>query len=173
MCEHADVPIFIAQHMPEKFTASMGKSLDSKCRHTMKEAENLELVQPECVYIAPGGKHMLLRHLDQGTRLVITKGPPEEGCRSSVNVLFRSAATVYGGDTIAIVLTGMGTDGTKGVEALKRAGASVIATSTVWGMPRSAVNSGYADKVAPLPGIPGAVMSCFRKGIKSRGIISE
>ncbi|OQY55085.1 MAG: hypothetical protein B6245_20340 [Desulfobacteraceae bacterium 4572_88] len=143
MCEHADVPIFIAQHMPEKFTASMTKSLDSKCRHTMKEAENLELVQPECVYIGPGGKHMLLRHLDQGTRLVITKGPPEEGCRPSVNILFRSASTVYGGDTIAIVLIGMGTDGTKGVEALKRAGASVIAqdeaTSTVWGMPRCLV----------------------------------
>jgi len=161
LCEEVDVPIFIVQHMPPTFTQSLAKSLNSKCRYTVIEGKNNEVVQERYVYISPGGRHMLLMKKHNEIYIVVNDLPPENGCRPSVDMLFRSGATVYGKDAIALILTGMGVDGTKGARALKRTGAVVIAqdeqTSVVWGMPGSAQASGNVDKVLPLGNIPSAV----------------
>ena len=163
LCEKVDVPIFIVQHMPPTFTQSLAKSLNSKCRYTVMECRDSDIVKERHAYIAPGGRHMLLIKRHKTVRTVVGNQPPENGCKPSVDILFRSGATVFGKDIIAIVLTGMGVDGTKGSGILKRAGASVIVqddkTSVVWGMPGSVKASGNADKVLPLNKIPYAVVA--------------
>jgi two-component system chemotaxis response regulator CheB len=163
LCEKVNVPIFIAQHMPPTFTQSLAKSLDAKCRNTVMECKNNEVIRRRHVYIAPGGRHMLLIKRHQTIRTVVNNQAPEKGCKPSVNILFRSGATVYGKDIIAIVLTGMGVDGTEGARILKRAGAFIIAqdeeTSVVWGMPGSVEASGNADIVLPLDKIPQAIIA--------------
>ncbi len=168
LCEKVHVPIFIVQHMPETFTHSLANSLDARCTYTVAEAGNNTLVQEGHVYIAPGGKHLLLRRKNaNNVATVINRQPPEKGCRPSVDVLFRSAATAYSGNVIAIILTGMGEDGTKGAGVLKRSGAYVIAqdedTSVVWGMPGSAEASGHVDTVLPLDKIPDRVSTVIQK----------
>ncbi|MDM8550983.1 chemotaxis response regulator protein-glutamate methylesterase [Desulfobacterales bacterium HSG2] len=167
LCEKIRIPIFIVQHMPATFTQSLANSLNARCGYTVTEAGNNNIVQDRHAYIAPGGKHMLLRREDDNVRIVINKRPPEKGCRPSVDILFRSAATVYDGNLIAVILTGMGVDGTKGAGILKRAGAYIIAqdqeSSVVWGMPGSAEASGNVDKVIPLGKIPEAVSTIIYK----------
>jgi two-component system chemotaxis response regulator CheB len=161
LCERLDIPIFLVQHMPPTFTASLATSLDAKCAYTVIEARHNDRVQPRYAYIAPGGKHLMLRRHGDEIFTVINDQAPDNGCRPSVNVLFRSAPTVFGGDLIAVILTGMGADGSNAIGAIKRAGGHVIAqdeaTSVVWGMPGSAVATGYVDQVLPLQDIPGAI----------------
>ncbi len=163
LCERVDVPIFIVQHMPPTFTQSLAKSLDARCRSSVIEARDNDIVRERHVYIAPGGKHMALAKSRQTVRTVVNSDPPENGYRPSVDNLFRSAAAVYGRDVIAMVLTGMGTDGTKGAGALKRVGAFIIVqddkTSVVWGMPGNVKASGNVDKVLPLDKIPHEVIT--------------
>jgi two-component system chemotaxis response regulator CheB len=163
LCERVDVPILIVQHMPATFTESLARSLNAMCRYTVTEGADDEVIQKEHVYIAPGGRHMLLREHGQTVRLVVNDQPPDKGCKPSVDILFRSAASVYGKGVIAIVLTGMGVDGTRGAAALKRAGAFVIVqdqeTSVVWGMPGSVQGAGWSDAVLPLHRIPHAVIA--------------
>lgn len=167
LCEKVDVPILIVQHMPPTFTESLAKSLNSLCRYTVTEGSDNEVIEKEHAYIAPGGRHMLLRDSDGTIRIAVNDQPPEKGCKPSVDVLFRSAATVYGKGVIAIILTGMGVDGTRGAAVLKRAGAFVIAqdkeTSVVWGMPGSVEASGNVDTVLPLGRIPHAVIARMLK----------
>lgn len=170
LCEKTDAPIFVIQHMPPKFTESLAKSLDKKCRHTVMEGKHGEIVRPGHVYIAPGGKHMLIRKFDNGFGLVTNEHPPEQGCRPSINIFFRSAAAAYGGEVLAIILTGMGSDGASGILPLKRAGADIIvqdqATSVVWGMPKSALDTDCVDEVVPLSGIPATVVQRMREIVK-------
>jgi two-component system chemotaxis response regulator CheB len=167
LCDKVDVPIFVVQHMPPTFTQSLAKSLDARCRYTVIEGRDDDVVRERHAYIAPGGRHMLLRKRHRTVRTVVNDHPPERGCKPAVDVLFRSGAAVYGRDVIAVVLTGMGSDGTKGAGILKRAGASVIAqdkeTSVVWGMPRSVSTSGHVDQVLPLYRIPYAVIARMLK----------
>jgi two-component system chemotaxis response regulator CheB len=159
--ERTDLPILVVQHMPPKFTLSFAESLARLSGGTVVEAEDDARIQSQTTYIAPGGKHLLLRQ-DQG-RLVagVNEQPPENGCRPSADVLFRSAAAVLRGDLVAVILTGMGRDGTAGLGAVKRAGGYALvqdeATSIVWGMPGSAVEAGVADEVVPLGAIADAV----------------
>jgi len=161
LCEKVEVPIFIVQHMPPTFTQSLAKSLNSKCRHTVVEAKHNDIVRERQVYIAPGGRHMLLIKRRNEVMTVINDQPPIKGCRPSVDILFKSGATIYGADVAAVILTGMGSDGTDGARFLKRAGAFIIAqdeaTSVVWGMPGSVFNSGNVDQVLPLGDIPAAL----------------
>lgn len=161
LCETTELPICIVQHMPPTFTLSLARSLDGKCAHTVVEAEAGMTIQDRHVYIAPGGKHLLLHKINGHVRTILNEQPAENGCRPSVDVLFRSAAPAFDGRILAIILTGMGNDGTKSLAALKRDGAHVIAqdeeSSVVWGMPGSAVQSGNVDRVLPLSGIPAAV----------------
>lgn len=162
-----DLPVFIVQHMPLGFTASLAGSLDAKCSHKVVEAGDGEMVKPRTVYIAPGGKHMLIKNTAAREQFIaLTDDPPEEGCRPSVNVLFRSAATVYGAGAAAIVLTGMGSDGTKGLRELKAAGAFAMAqdeaSSVVWGMPGSAVAAGLIDKILSPDDMPFKIESLIK-----------
>jgi len=169
LCNLTGLPIFIAQHMPPGFTTSLAQSLDAKCPgHSVIEADDGRTVEPGGIYIAPGGRHMLLeRDADHRPVIRISDHAPEEGCRPSVNVLFRSAARVFGSRVAAVVLTGMGTDGAKGLADLKRVGGHVIAqdeaTSTVWGMPGAAVASGLVDDVLPAAEIPSRIAKLMRQ----------
>lgn len=161
LSEKVDVPIFIVQHMPPKFTDSLAKGLDNKCAHTVIEAKDDDIVTNKTIYIAPGGFHMILRKVGANVRTKIIDTEPENGCKPSADVLFRSAPQVYDGKLITIILTGMGNDGSKTLATLKRSGSHIIAqdeaTSVVWGMPGSAVATGMVDIVLPLLEIPEAV----------------
>ncbi|MBN1983501.1 MAG: chemotaxis-specific protein-glutamate methyltransferase CheB [Chitinivibrionales bacterium] len=154
LCMQAQVPIFIVQHMPQEFTACMAESLSKKCSHHVKVGQDEEPVDPNTVYIAPGGQHMLVRMSGAGPVISINDQPPENGCKPSVDVLFRSLPQVYGPQALAIILTGMGIDGSKSLPFLKRSGISIIAqdeaSSVVWGMPGSAVESGCVEKIVAL-----------------------
>jgi two-component system chemotaxis response regulator CheB len=168
LSEKIKLPIFIVQHMPATFTQSLADTLNQRCSHRVIEINRKELVDNNTVYLASGGKHMLLLKNRGADPIVMTNNePPENGFRPSVDVLFRSAAPVYGGNLIAVIMTGMGNDGTRGMGALKRLGAYNIvqdeATSVVWGMPQSAVEAGYVDKILPLEQIPDGILRIINK----------
>jgi two-component system chemotaxis response regulator CheB len=165
LCRKVSLPILIVQHMPPKFTASLAESLGRICSHRVEEATDGMPVEPGRCYIAPGGRHMVVRRTTR-VEIGINDQPPEGGLRPAVDLLFRSAAPVFDGRCVAVVLTGMGSDGTKGLAPLKRGGVPVIcqdeATSVVWGMPGAAVAAGLADQVLPLDSIPDAVARLIR-----------
>lgn len=168
LCHGIELPILIVQHMPIHFTKVLADNLARRCSHHVCEATDGALVEAKTVYLAPGGKHLLLRRSADGRlRTALTEHAPENGCRPSADVLFRSAAVVLGGECLAVVLTGMGCDGTQGVCALKRAGAYVIAqdeaSSVVWGMPGAAVSAGGVDEILPLSAIAAAVKGHLAK----------
>ena len=156
-------PILVAQHMPKGFTASLSARLNGLSAITVKEARNGESVKPGVCYIAPGNFHMTVHHmtLSKGAMVKVTDRPKNSLYKPSVDILMKSVAQVYGAGGIGVILTGMGTDGTKGVRELKERGGLVIAedksSCTVYGMPRSVVESGLADIVAPLTEIPSAL----------------
>lgn len=161
LCNVTDCPILVVQHMPATFTASLAASLAPKCTHRVVEVKDKMVVEEKHVYIAHGGHHMIPQPALGDVMLSVEDTPPEEGCRPSVNVLFRGAARAFGADQIALILTGMGSDGEKGLVDLRRAGGYVIAqdegSSVVWGMPGSAVQAGVVDEILPLAEIPRVV----------------
>ena len=163
LCTATNLPILLVQHMPPNFTKSLADSLAAKCKHNVVEGAPGMVVQQKCVYIAPGGYHMTVRTRGADYVLETNQDPPENGCRPSVDVLFRSAARAYPQDSlIGIILTGMGNDGTPSLSEMKRKSAYLIAqdeeTSVVFGMPRAAAATGLLDKVASLTNIPDAVL---------------
>jgi two-component system, chemotaxis family, protein-glutamate methylesterase/glutaminase len=151
-----NVPILIVQHMPPIFTQSLAKSLNSKCAIEVKEAVDGEIIKPNVAFIAPGGKQMkIVAGMDGKDRIIrITDDPPENSCKPSADYLFRSIAQHYVGRSAGVIMTGMGSDGSIGLELMKRNGATVIAqdesTCIVFGMPKKAIESGIVDIVAPL-----------------------
>jgi two-component system chemotaxis response regulator CheB len=163
-----EVPILVVQHMPAQFTRSLAENLSRRCCRGVVEAGDGDPLRPGIVYVAPGGKHLVMR--SEGGQLVagLTDQPPENGFRPSADVLFRSAAAALGGEVVALVLTGMDCDGTAGLRPLKRAGGYAIVqdeqTSVVWGMPGSAVRAGLADEVLPLDRIAAAVKALVAGG---------
>lgn len=163
------VPILIVQHMPPVFTKSLAASLDKKCAITVKEAENGENILPNVAYIAPGGKQMkLVAGTDgQNRRIKITDDPPENSCKPSVDYLFRSVGDYYVGRTTAVIMTGMGSDGTKGLEILKSKSAYVIgqneASCIVYGMPKAPAELGYVDTVVPLNKIADEIVKSVKR----------
>ena len=162
------VPIVLVQHMPPVFTKSLAGSLNTKCAITVKEAEDGEAIQPNVAYIAPGGKQMkLVASTDGRNRLIkITNDPPENSCKPSVDYLFRSVADYYVGRTTAVIMTGMGSDGTKGLEILKMKGTVVIgqdqASCVVYGMPKAPAEKGLVDVVAPLDRIAAEIVKTVK-----------
>ena len=168
LCQKTSLPILIVQHMPPAFTLSLAESLGKKCMHKVKEGVDGESIVKQYVYIAPGGRHMMItRNVSGEAALAINDQPPENGCRPSVDILFRSAAAVYGSEVVATILTGMGTDGTLGLRPLKRAGAWIIAqdeaSSVVWGMPGSAVETGLVDEIVELDKVPDAIAAAAKQ----------
>ena len=163
LCRRVDVPILIVQHMPTGFTRTLAESLARQTGRKVVEASDGMTLEPASVYVAPGGKHLLVRGPSGAPLTDINEQPPENGCRPSADVLFRSAASTFGAEVVAVILTGMGQDGAAGLGAIRRAGGHVIAqdqaSSVVWGMPGSAVEAGVVDEVHPLNRIAAAVAS--------------
>ncbi len=153
------VPILCVQHMPPLFTKSLAENLSKKSRISVVEACDNLPVEPGVMYIAPGGHHMVVRNKEGIAVIGINDEPPENSCRPSVDVLFRSVAAAYGGHgVLAVVLTGMGSDGCTGVRTLKRRGCFCITQSetscVVYGMPRAVDEAGLSDRSLPLEEIP-------------------
>jgi two-component system chemotaxis response regulator CheB len=150
------VPVLIVQHMPPVFTKSLAASLDKKSALRVKEAENGENIEANTVYLAPGGFQMkLVAGADgQSRRIKLTDDPPENSCKPSVDYLFRSIGDYYVNRATAVIMTGMGSDGTKGLGILKEKSAYIIGqdekTCTVYGMPKAPAELGYLDTVIPL-----------------------
>ncbi|MFW6415284.1 MAG: protein-glutamate methylesterase/protein-glutamine glutaminase [Thermodesulfobacteriota bacterium] len=157
-----NVPVFIVQHMPKVFTASLASALNAKSSLEVKEASDGEMVRSNCVYIAPGGYQMKVASGAGGEKIVrITDDPPENNCKPSVDYLFRSIAREYGSKATGVVMTGMGSDGKLGLQVMKAAGGVGIAqnasTCVVYGMPKEVVDAGLADVVSPLEEIAGEI----------------
>ncbi len=161
------VPVFIVQHMPPTFTTLLAARLTATSEMTIREPESGEVVEPGMVYLAPGGQHMAL--VKDGAKLVIqlNTDPPENSCRPAVDVLFRSAAHIYGKDLLGVILTGMGQDGLKGCEQIKAKQGQVIAqdeaSSVIWGMPMAVVKNNLADAVLPLDKVMDEIIFRTRK----------
>lgn len=163
------VPILIVQHMPPIFTKSLAEALALKCAVRVREAAHGELIEPNTAYIAPGGRQMRLEVGPENRPIVeLTDDPPENNCRPAVDYLFRSAAHRFPGQAMAVILTGMGNDGTLGLRLLKRHGCFVIAqdaaSCVVYGMPKAAVDAGMADVVLPLDEIAKRIVATVKGG---------
>ena len=159
------LPVLVVQHMPPIFTQMLAESLQTKCRLRVEEAADGSPVEPGRIWIAPGGSHLRIVRRGASVLTALDMGPLENSCRPAVDVLFRSAAEVYGGGVIAAVLTGMGQDGLRGSELLRSAGAYILAqdeaSSVVWGMPGFVAKAGLADAVVSLRDIvPEILMHC-------------
>ena len=159
----ADSPgIAIVQHMPEKFTAMYAQRLDGLCAVQVREARDGDRLERGLVLIAPGGRHMQLRKAGGQYFAVVRDGPPVNRHKPSVDVLFKSAAECSGRDTLAIILTGMGDDGARGMKLLHDRGARTLAqseeTCVVFGMPKEAIHLGAVDQVLDLPQFSQAIL---------------
>jgi two-component system, chemotaxis family, protein-glutamate methylesterase/glutaminase len=155
------VPICIVQHMPPIFTAVFAEHLGTQTGLQAAEGSDGDILQPGRIYVAPGGRHMGLRRDKGGIVIRLDDGPPVNFCKPAVDVLFNDTASLFGASTLAVVLTGMGSDGTHGARAIGEAGGVILvqdeATSTVWGMPGSIAKAGFAHDVLPLQAMAPAV----------------
>jgi two-component system, chemotaxis family, protein-glutamate methylesterase/glutaminase len=155
----ADFPatILVVQHMPEGFTEMFARRLDECCALGVAEAKSGDLLLAGRVLICPGNRHMMVRRMPRGDMAVLSDGPPVNGHRPSVDVLFHSVAQEFSLTSVGLLMTGMGEDGAEGLGAIKSAGGMTIAqsedTCVVGGMPRAAIIKGYANKILPLDGL--------------------
>jgi two-component system chemotaxis response regulator CheB len=153
--------VLVVQHMPAGFTKSFAQRLDGISPLRIDEAEDGEPVVHGRVYIAPGGLHMSVRETPGGPRIALDSTPTLWGVRPAADVLFRSAAAVFGASTVAVVLTGMGRDGADGTRAVMAAGGQAVAqdreTSAIFSMPHAAIETGQAVRVLPLTAIAPAI----------------
>lgn len=154
--------IVIVQHMPSVFTKSFADRLNTICAMQVKEAEDRDLVEAGRVLIAPGNHHMLIEKSGAKYYCRIKKGPPVHHHRPSVDVLFNSVATAAGINAMGVLLTGMGSDGAKGLLAMKKKEAYTVAqdekTSVVYGMPKEAAKLGAACEIFPIDKIAGSII---------------
>jgi two-component system chemotaxis response regulator CheB len=148
------VPLVIVQHMPRDFTARLAERLTEKSKLRVREAVAGEFISQAQAWVAPGDYHLLVQKEGRAIRLALNREPLVNGCRPAVDVLFRSAAEVYGPDVLAVVLTGMGQDGLRGCECVRAAGGQILVqdepSSVVWSMPGAVAQAGLADQVLPL-----------------------
>ena len=163
-----DLPcgVVVVQHMPPGFTKSLAARLDSLSAVHVKEAEDGDLIRPGCVYIAPGNYHMRVSGSGGGRKIVLGQDPPVGNHRPAVNVLFDSVAPI-GRRLVAVIMTGMGSDGTEGMKKIKAEGGYSIAqdesTSVVYGMPKSVVDAGLADEIRPVTDIARAIVAAVER----------
>jgi two-component system, chemotaxis family, protein-glutamate methylesterase/glutaminase len=148
------VPVLIVQHMPPVFTRQFAQRLDRLSALRVVEATDGTPLQPGTVHLAPGDHHLVVRSTARGLTTALNQAPPENFCRPAVDPLFRSAVSAYDGAVLAVVLTGMGSDGRDGAAAIREGGGTVVvqdqATSVVWGMPGAIATAGLADEQVPL-----------------------
>lgn len=158
--------VVVVQHMPPGFTKSLANRLDSLSKVSVKEAENGDIIEPGHVYIAPGNYHMRVASEGSKRKIVLSQDPPIGNHRPAVNVLYDSVAPV-GKNLVAVIMTGMGCDGTEGMKKIKAQGGYSIAqdesTSVVYGMPKSVVDAGLADEVRPVTDIARAIVAAVEK----------
>ena len=158
-------PVLITQHMPPTFTAVLAEHLARVSKFPVREATDGEEVNAGAIYLAPGGKHMKVERRDGTAVIAIDDGPMVNFCKPAVDPLFASAAQVWGNKVLALVLTGMGSDGLAGAKEIVAAGGYVIAqdeeTSVVWGMPGQVTTAGLCSAVLPLPEIGGRITRLF------------
>jgi two-component system chemotaxis response regulator CheB len=164
------VPIVVVQHMPPIFTRLLADRLASQSVIPVEEGSSGAILSPGHAWIAPGNFHMKVMRAGLNRRLELNQSPPENSCRPAVDVLFRSVAAACGANALAVVMTGMGSDGVLGAEAIRDAGGNVIiqdeASSVVWGMPGLVHASGLDDAAYPLAQLP---MEITRRVLQSRG----
>lgn len=160
-------PIVMVQHMPELFTGSFARRLDSLSELEVIEAQGGEMLRPGRVYLAPGHSHMLVKRVAGGYRVELSRADPVNRHRPAVDVLFNSVAAEIAGNATGIILTGMGKDGARGLLAMRQAGAWTIgqdeATCVVYGMPREAFVLGGVAEVAALNDIAGRLVAHLRR----------
>jgi two-component system, chemotaxis family, protein-glutamate methylesterase/glutaminase len=161
----ADFPgsILVVQHMPEGFTDMFARRLDEICAVQVKEAHSGDLLQRGRVLVCPGNRHLKAKRLPLGDVAVLSDDPRVNGHRPSVDVLFRSVADVFGHQAVAVLMTGMGDDGAEGLGAIKNAGGTTIAqeesSCVVYGMPKAAIDRGYALRVVGLDAMANSIMA--------------
>ncbi|KGX88619.1 protein-glutamate methylesterase/protein-glutamine glutaminase [Pontibacillus marinus] len=162
--EDLPAPVLIVQHMPQGFTKSLANRLNTLCQVHVKEAENGEVLQKGTVYIAPGDFHMTVRKVGMSLAIQLSQTPERLGHRPSVDVMFESLLGLNNYETYAIVLTGMGSDGARGLEMLKKKSEHVVAlaesseSSVVYGMPKAAFQTNQVDHVVHLNDVTNTVM---------------
>ena len=148
------ISVVITQHMPATFTAILASHIAKETGRVTKEGEHREALRPGQIYIAPGGRHMLLKSGSNCPEIVLDDGPQINFCKPAVDPMFRSLLKVYGSGILTVVLTGMGSDGALGAADIQKAGGNVIAqdeeTSVVWGMPGATAAAGICMAVLPL-----------------------
>lgn len=169
------LPIVIVQHMPEVFTGLFAERLNRRCRIHVCEGSEGQPINPGVAYIARGNWHMQVvapARAGRPATLHLNQDSPENHCRPAVDALFRSAAGVYCSGVLAVVLTGMGSDGLAGCRLIRSHGGIVLAqdeaTSTVWGMPGAVVQAGLAHKVLPLHGMAQEILRIVARAPKAQ-----
>lgn len=162
------LPMVIVQHMPPVFTKLLAERLSATCPVKVHEAAEGDVLEAGHAYIAPGDSHMTLRREGKAVRVALNHDAPENSCRPAVDVLLRGVASVYGANSLTVILTGMGQDGLRGCEQLHRAGGQILiqdeASSVVWGMPGAVSRAGLADKELPLARLCGEILQRTRPG---------
>jgi two-component system chemotaxis response regulator CheB len=155
--------ILIVQHMPEGFTEMFSRRLDEICAISVKEAQSGDLLLAGRALICPGSRHMKVKKLPLGEVAVLTDDPRVNGHRPSVDVLFRSVAEEFRDQTVGVLMTGMGEDGARGLGEIKAVGGMTIAQSeescVVYGMPKAAIEHGYAVRVVALDALANTIMA--------------
>jgi len=167
-----DCPVVIAQHMPATFTTVLAQHIARASGRPCAEAAHDMEIRPGHIYLAPGDFHFQVAR--EGTAIIarLSQTAPENFCRPSVDPLFRSVAQVYGAESCAVMMTGMGSDGCGGAKVIAATGAPVIAqdeaTSVVWGMHGAVAQAGICSAILPLPQIAGHLAALFGTGLMER-----
>lgn len=165
----SDLPcgVVIVQHMPPVFTKSLAERLNSLSSVTVKEAEHNDIVRPGLVLIAPGDYHLLIARELGNIVVKLNQDPPVGGHRPAVDPMMESVAHIFGSKAIGVILTGMGNDGTKGIQAIKRQNGRTIAedrsTAAVFGMPKAAIEMGVVDRVVPITNVADEILKALTK----------
>lgn len=166
------VPIVLVQHMPPMFTRLLAERLTAQSSVPVREGQTGDVLRAGNAWIAPGGHHMIVAKDGNEIRLRLHQDAQENSCRPAADPLFRSVAQTYGSAALGVILTGMGQDGLRGCEAMRSAGAAILAqdeaTSVVWGMPGAVVRAALADQVLPLPAIAAEIIDRVNLGRKAR-----
>ncbi|WP_412513625.1 protein-glutamate methylesterase/protein-glutamine glutaminase [Shewanella indica] len=161
-------PILLVQHMPAAFTPAFASRLNGLCKIEVKEAVNGDMLRPGCAYLAPGGMQMMLERSGAGGRIKILAGNEEMNYKPCVDITFASASKAFGGDVLAVILTGMGADGREGARMLKGVGATIWAqdeaSCVVYGMPQAVTTAGISSQSISLDNMAEAILRESARG---------